>query len=102
MTERKGGLAMKKKFHYVAITFLIIATFLGIFAQSISYYLHEQFPTIKLATAITIITFTSIGLYILLSVFLAIIKQSAFLGISILIGFTISLWSLFVWAMGMG
>ena len=92
---------MKDKFHYAAISFLIIATFLGIFAQNLSYYVHEQFPTIKIVTALTVITFTSIGLYILASVFLAI-KQSTFLGISILIGFTISLWSLFVWAMWMG
>ncbi|MBS4203413.1 hypothetical protein [Lederbergia citrea] len=83
---------------------LIVATFLGIFSQDISYYFNEQFPTIKLTTAITIVTFLSIGLYIIILILISILKKTnkVYLIAFVLIGLPISIWSFFVWAMWMG
>jgi hypothetical protein len=87
---------------------LIFATILGILGQDISYYFNERFPTIELTTAITIVTFISIGLYIIIPISLFIfIKTEKILFIvsvitSVLIGLPISIWSFFVWAMWMG
>lgn len=87
---------------------LIVATLLGIFGQDISYYLNEQFPTIKLTTAITIVTFLSIGLYIFITIFVSVFKKTKKLYLigcvlaCALIGLPISMWSFFVWAMWMG
>ena len=84
---------------------LLVATYLGIFGQDISYYLNEQFPTIKLTTALTSVTFLSIGLYIFLSIFSVIFEKPAkrYLTFTcVIIGLSISVWSFFVWAMWMG
>lgn len=83
---------------------LIVATIFGIYAQDISYYLNEQFPTIGLRTAITVVTFLSIGLYLIISILLFISKKRFnifFIG-CIVLGIFISMWSFFVWAMWMG
>lgn len=97
---------MKVTFQYALVILgLLVATSLSIFGQDISYYLNEQFPSIKLTTALTSVTFLSIGLYIFLSLFLAIFKKPAKRYLTytcVLIGLPISLWSFFVWAMWMG
>ena len=51
---------------------LILATILGTLGQDISYDLNERFPAIELTTAITIVTFISIGLYIIIPISLFI------------------------------
>ncbi|MFC5602508.1 hypothetical protein [Sporosarcina koreensis] len=83
---------------------LILATVFGIYAQGISYYLNERYPIISLSTAITIITFLSIGLYVMIPLLLLIFKKliPIYLAAFVLIGLTTSLWSFFVWAMWMG
>lgn len=87
---------------------LIFATILGILGQDISYYINERFPTIELTTAITIVTFISIGLYIIIPISLFIFNKTEkiYLVVSVitcvLIGLPISIWSFFVWAMWMG
>lgn len=91
-----------------AIIALIVATILGIYGQDLSYYFSERFPTIELTTAITIVTFLSIGLYIITPILLFIFNkfEKTYLMMSViacvLIGFPISIWSFFVWAMWMG
>ena len=50
------------------IIVIIIATILGLLGQDISYDFNERFPTIELTTAITIVTFISIGLYIIIPI----------------------------------
>jgi hypothetical protein len=83
---------------------LILATVFGIYAQGISYYLNERYPIISLTIAITIITFLSMGLYIMIPLLLLIFKKlnPIFLTAFLLIGLPISMWSFFVWAMWMG
>ena len=87
---------------------LIVATILGIYGQDISYYFNERFPTIELTTAITIVTFLSIGLYIITPILLFIFNKTEKISLvvsvlaCVLIGFPISIWSIFVWAMWMG
>lgn len=97
---------MKVTFQYALVILgLLVATSLGIFGQDISYYLNEQFPTIKLTTALTSVTFLSIGLYIFLSIFSVIFEKPAkrYLTFTcVLMGLSISVWSFFVWAMWMG
>lgn len=87
---------------------IIFATILGILGQVIAYDINERFPTIGLTTAISIVTFISIGLYIIIpiSLFIFIKTEKIFLIVSVitcvLIGLPISIWSFFVWAMWMG
>lgn len=90
---------------------LILATILGTLGQNIAYDLNERFPTIELTTAITIITFISIGLYVIIPISLVIFiktekNEKIHLIMSVitcvLIGLPISIWSLFVWGMWMG
>lgn len=87
---------------------LIVATILGIFGQVIAYDFNERFPTIELTTAITIVTFISIGLYIIIPISLFIFNKTekVVLIVSViacvLIGLPISIWSFFVWGMWMG
>ena len=83
---------------------LLIATLLGIYGQDLSYYFNDRFPEIELATAITVITFLSIGLYIIIPSFLLIFKKmrGVYLIGFVLVGIPISIWSFFVWAMWMG
>ena len=91
-----------------AILGLIGATLLGIYAQGLAYYMHEQFSAIDLGTAITVITFSSIGLYISIPILFFIFnreagtsKTIAVLG-SVVLGIPVSLWFFFVWAAWMG
>ena len=83
---------------------LIVATLLGIYGQDLSYYFNDRFPEIELATAITVITFLSIGLYIIIPSFLLIFRKmkGVYLIGFALVGIPISIWSFFVWAMWMG
>lgn len=87
---------------------LILATILGTLGQDISYTLNERFPAIELTTAITIVTFISIGLYIIIPISLFIFNKTekVFLIVSVtacvIIGLPISIWSFFVWGMWMG
>ena len=83
---------------------LLVATLLGIYGQDLSYYFNDRFPEIELATAITVITFLSIGLYIIIPSFLLIFKKmrGVYLIGFVLVGIPISIWSFFVWAMWMG
>lgn len=95
-------------YNVLVIIGLIVATILGIYGQDISYFLNEQFPTIELTKAITIVTFISIGLYIIIPILLFIfIKHrkvlfKIYLIAFVLLGFPITMWSFFVWAMWMG
>lgn len=89
----------------IAVIFgLILATLLGIYGQDLSYYFNDRFPAIELATAITVITFLSIGLYIIIPSLLLIFKKmkGVYLFGFVLIGLPISIWAFFVWAMWMG
>lgn len=87
---------------------LIVATIFGIFGQVIAYDFNGRFPTIELTTAITIVTFISIGLYIIIPISLLFFNKTEKLLLivsviaCILIGLPISIWSFFVWAMWMG
>lgn len=87
---------------------LIVATILGIYGQDISYYLNENFPKIGITIIFTIVTFLSIGLYIIIPVLLFNLKNlnkvlfKTYLIANVVLGFPISMWSIFVWAMGMG
>lgn len=83
---------------------LVLATVFGIYAQGISYYLNERYPIIALTTAITIVTFLSIGLYVMIPLLLLLFKKlnPIYMVAYVLIGLPISLWSFFVWAMWMG
>ena len=106
----KEGIEDMKVMIYTAFVIIgiIIATILGLLGQDISYDVNERFPTIKLTTAITIVTFISIGLYIIIpiSLFIFIKTEKTLLIVSVitcvLIGLPISIWSFFVWAMWMG
>lgn len=86
---------------------IVTATILGVYAQDLSYYLNDRYETIGLETAITCTTFLSVGLYIVTPVilykFLKLNRTFAIAGIFIcvLIGFPITLFSYFVWAMWM-
>ncbi|XKI10952.1 Mitochondrial carrier protein [Sporosarcina sp. ANT_H38] len=87
---------------------LIFATILGIFGHVIAYDLNEQFPTIKSMTAMTILTFISIGLYVIIPISLLIFNKipQKYLIVSVitcfLIGLPVSIWSFFVWVAWMG
>jgi len=87
---------------------LIVATILGALGQNIAYDLNERFPAIELTTAITIVTFISIGLYIIIPISLFIFNKTEkiYLLVSViacvLIGLPVSIWSFFVWAAWMG
>lgn len=87
---------------------LILATLLGIYAQDITYFMDERYPTIEYKTTITIVTFLSFGLYIInpivLIKFLKIKKAYLIPCViaSVLLGLFISMFSFFVWAMWMG
>ena len=109
----KEGIEDMKVMIYSAFVIIgiIFATLLGILGQDLSYYFNERFPTIELTTAITIITFISIGLYIIIPISLLIFikpekAEKIYLIVSViacvLIGLPISIWSFFVWAMWMG
>ncbi|WP_404457927.1 hypothetical protein [Oceanobacillus kapialis] len=106
---KKGMIDLKVTIQSIFIIIgLVVATILGVSAQSISYYINEQMPIISLATSITIVTLLSIGLFIFIPSFLFISKKlgkelaTVFLVLTILIGLPISGWSFFVWAMWMG
>ncbi len=87
---------------------LIFATILGALGQNIAYDLNERFPTIELTTAITIVTFISLGLYIIIPISLFIFNKTEKIYLitsviaCVLIGLPVSIWSLFVWLMWMG
>ena len=91
-----------------AIISLTLATILGIYGQGISYYLNNRYPTIDLTTAITIVTFLSIGLYIVTPVLvlkLLKLKKKYLLEIIVicaLIALPISMFSIFIWVIWMG
>lgn len=109
----KEGIEDMKVMIYSAFVIigLILATILGTLGQDISYHLNERFPAIELTTAITIVTFISIGLYIIIPISLVIFiktekNEKIYLIMSVitcvLIGLPVSIWSFFVWAMWMG
>ena len=109
MILREGIVDMKVMIYSAFVIIgIIIATILGLFGQDISYDFNVRFPTIELTTAITIVTFISIGLYIIipisLFIFLKTEKILRIVGVitCVLIGLPISIWSFFVWAMWMG
>lgn len=87
---------------------LIVATILGIYGQDISYFVHEREPRIELTRALTIVTFLSIGLYILQPIILIKylnVKSEyliTYIMICIAIGLLVSSISFFVWAMWIG
>lgn len=87
---------------------LILATILGALGQDIAYDLNARFPAIALTTAITLVTFISIGLYIIILISLFIFNKTKKINLivsvvpCVLIGLPVSIWSFFVWAMWMG
>lgn len=83
---------------------LLIATIFGISAQSIAYFINDQFPSVGLITVMSTVTFLSIGLYIIILTLLLIFKKVGkdLLIVLVLVGFSVSTWSFFVWAMWMG
>lgn len=93
------------KQHIFAGISLITATVLGIYAQSITYFLNDAFPTIHLATLITVVTLLSIGIFIITPIILYFSSKTnkkifvQYLVISIFLGLPISFWSFFVLAM---
>ena len=96
------------KIHNVLLIICLIgATILGIDAQDLSYYLNEKIPEIERTTFISILTFISIGVYIIIPIFTYHSripnKMFAFYLIaSCVIGIPTSTWSIFVWGMWMG
>ena len=77
MISKEGNEDMKVMIYSAFVIIgLIFATILGIFGQDISYYFNERFPTIELTTAITIVTFISIGLYIIIPISLFIFNKT--------------------------
>jgi hypothetical protein len=91
--------------YVLVIISLLIATLLSMFGQEISYYLNDQYPTITLTTSITVITFISIGLYIISPLYLFVfkkVKQQELLIACIALGSAMSMWSFVVWIMWMG
>lgn len=87
-----------------AVIGFVLATIFGISAQSIAYFINDQFPSIGLMTVMSTVTFLSIGLYIITLTLLLVFKkvEKDFLLVLVLIGFLVSAWSFFVWAMWMG
>ncbi|MHA6261461.1 hypothetical protein ACXYMX_16495 [Sporosarcina sp. CAU 1771] len=87
---------------------LILATTIGIYAQDMSYYLNNRYPQMELTTAITALTFPSIGLYIMNPILLLKLLKLKKVYVytcmiaSVLIGLPVSLFSFFVWGMWMG
>lgn len=92
---------------YVVIG-LMLATIIGALGQNIAYDLNERFPVIDLTTAISSLTFISVGLFVLIPItlFIYVKNKKAVLIVSvsacILIGLPVSIWSLFVWLMWIG
>lgn len=90
---------------------ILIAAFLGLFAQDIAYYFEDHLfyePALKM---LTIVTITSVSLFILAfiagTILLSIerIKPKVYIRLliaNVFIGFFVSLWSLFILAMWWG
>lgn len=102
----KLGENMKVIIYNVVVLFsLIVATILGIYGQNLSYYINGQFPTIEVKTAVFIVYWFSIGLFIITPILLFVSKKSKlvsgkiYLIACLLLGLPMSLWSLFVMAM---
>lgn len=101
----------KDKIHNVLFSLMIIATFLGIYAQSITYYIAENIINIPLSILIVVITLTSLLLFIVPAV--KINKQRklqnnmdkitrTYLILNLLLGGPISAFSIFVMLMWLG
>jgi|SRR5690554_6192660 len=92
----------------LAILGLIIAVIFGIYAQDLSYFLIDLQPNIDINIFMSLITLTSIGLFIaipILSFFSKHVEKVMFaiyFVVSFAIGIPISLWAIFVWLMGLG
>ncbi|MBM7541987.1 hypothetical protein [Amphibacillus cookii] len=106
---KEGVDDLKASIIYFIVTFcLIIASFFGLYGQDLAYAINEYVPTVTLTTAITLVTFTSIGIYIMIPLICWIskyVKRREFMiitRINCILGLPISIWSLFVWVMWMG
>lgn len=93
-----------KTHNMLAVLFLILASILGVFAQNIAYFLNEQNSAIQVITMISISTFLSLVLYMLIPVLYFIWRKMNvyLLYVSIAIAFLVSQWSLLVWMFWMG
>ncbi|RCW76873.1 hypothetical protein [Saliterribacillus persicus] len=90
---------------------LIIATYLGIYGQSVADFLNENFIKISPIFYLTILTFTSVFLYLSSFVYTYLLykkkriekdKIDLYLPVILGIGLLTSCWSLFVLAMWWG
>ncbi|MGM8215491.1 hypothetical protein ACLIA0_07930 [Bacillaceae bacterium W0354] len=90
-----------------AIVGIIIATWLGIDAQGIAYFLHDLFPQTDTVIILVILTITSVSLFILIPTLTffskkIVKKMWAYYFVScFMIGIPTSVWSLFVMLMWM-
>ena len=99
-----------KSLFYLYIA-MIIATLLGVYGQSITYYIYENIAKISLEYCITVITMISISLFILPPILIfksnrkdgiTNKKFDIYYIINIMIGGTTSTFSLFVMIMWWG
>ena len=92
----------------LAILGLIIAVIFGIYAQDLSYFLIDLQPNIDINIFMSLITLTSIGLFIAIPTLTFFSKHvekvmfAIYFVVSFAIGIPILLWAIFVWLMGLG
>lgn len=87
---------------------MAVAVVCGAYGQDISYYLNDEFPKIPLMVCLTVLTATSILLFLITPVliqrsFNEKIKIKSILQIAnLILGIPITLFSIFVWGMWCG
>lgn len=107
-----GGKNVKRNILAIFLfSIILIAAFLGWYAQDIAYYFESHLVYQDPFQTLIIVTITSVGLFIIACIINTILlanqkrKPKIYiisLAINIFIGFFISLWSLFVLAMWWG
>lgn len=95
---------------YITISF-IVATIIGIFGQGMAYFLHDMFQSIAPVSFLVVLTFISVGLYIMIPVLIYLMtdfnkhdRRFYFISLmtSLFIGIPVSVWSIFVLVMWLG
>lgn len=101
----------KEKIIVMPLLIILIATILGFYAQDIAYYFEDHLLYVAPMTMLTIVTVTSISLFILAFIIGIILLAKGkvnpkvyiiLLLVNIAVGLVISFWSLFVLAMWWG
>lgn len=98
------------KTDFIIIGNIVIATVFGLYAQSISYFIHNLVPSVSLVYALALLTAISVSLYImtpmLTFMFIQKLKLNKnrfipYLVIDAVFGLPITIYSLFVLVMWM-